>query len=136
MIKLIPDITVARLQKKTTPTSVAQDSATPSAVTKNAKVSTVTPTAEPKDPPRRRPPQHINLGELKSRLQNAYHISTPKVAVSHYFVHDNQASIPISAHHRYWTVMMLVPVSPLVCAVLTSPLPHPPQVVVQMQEVQ
>lgn len=81
MIKLIANITVERLESKATPTEssptlISNAQPTPS-------VTVDTPTNENSGAATKKPTQPIDLGELRSRLQNAYRTPSPKIAVSH-----------------------------------------------------
>lgn len=82
MIKLIANITVERLRDKTTTTEGTKT--TPTGVANGSPVATVkaTHTGLPVTEPANKPSRPIDLGELRSRLQNAYRTPLPKITVS------------------------------------------------------
>lgn len=77
MIKLIANITVERLQDKTTPTITQVSKTTPTFTNGSEKA---TPSQQPVIPNKAQRP--INLSELRSRLQNAYRTPLPTISVS------------------------------------------------------
>ena len=98
MIKLIANITVKRLEDKMAPAENAGPKTTPTPATEKVSLltgrdnTTNTKTSHNNPPPATnntsatatpagRPSRPIDLGELRSRLQKAYHTPLPKINV-------------------------------------------------------